>query len=226
MAVPESQLVYNFHMTKKKALKKPTKNPKSTEPIVEVEESIPDTNPEGRPLLFKTPEELQQKIDEYFASCWKEVWVEAVRARYAHLSTTKLNGMAREDAYEWRQQKDHLGNPVLEQVKPYAISALAAYLDTSRQTLINYAARDQFFDTVMRAKARCEAYTEEQLFSGKPATGAIFSLTNNYGYTSKLDLSSGGKPLPPGATVTNNINTLTDDELIKLAAGGKGRASA
>lgn len=203
-----------------------TKSKKTNKPEP-IEEPVQEANPEGRPLLFATPEILQVRIDEYFASCWEEHWTEQLKPEYRRMKAELLHklDLPRDETHEWVPVRDRHGNIISTQVKPYAIAALAAFLDTSRQTLINYANRDQFFDTIARAKVKCEAYTEEQLFSGKPATGAIFSLTNNYGYISKLDLSSGGKPLPQQAAVTNSINTLTDEQLLKLATAGKGRAS-
>lgn len=101
-----------------------------------------EKHPGGRPLKFPTVEDLQQKIDIYFAS---------------------------------------LVNDEGLQIRPALITGLALALDTSRETLLNYASRDEYFDTVARAKLKCECYAEEQLFVGRNPSGAQFAL-KNYGW--------------------------------------------
>lgn len=91
----------------------------------------------GRPLKFKTVEEMQEKIDAYFDEC-------------------------------------------IEKEKPYTITGLALALDTTRETLLDYEDKDEFSDTVKKAKLRCENYAEEFLFKGKNVVGSIFNLKNNY----------------------------------------------
>ena len=69
---------------------------------------------------------------------------------------------------------------VLEQVRPYTISGLAAHLETDRKTILNYSKREKFFPTIKKAQVICEAYAEERLFMGRSPAGAIFNLKNNY----------------------------------------------
>ena len=78
------------------------------------------------------------------------------------------------------------------------ISALAVYLDTSRETLCNYEKKEDFFDTIKRAKDRVIALQEQLAMKGKiNPTVWIFSAKNNLGYTDKkeTDLTTAGKPL-------------------------------
>ena len=100
----------------------------------------------GKPLKFKTVEELEKKINEYFDYCD-------------------------------------------ENKRPYLVTSLALFLDTSRETLNNYEAKTEYFDTINKAKQKILSYAEEQLFkhNGQVA-GPIFSLTNNYSqyYKNKL----------------------------------------
>lgn len=119
----------------------------------------------GRPLLFKTKEELQSRIDDYFESCWEEDEESGKR----------------------------------KQIRPYTVTGLANYLDTSRQTLINYESKEEFFDTIKKAKDLCEQYADEYLYVGKNVAGAIFNLVNNYGWKNKqeTDLTSKGESLQP-----------------------------
>lgn len=64
--------------------------------------------------------------------------------------------------------------------EPYLITGLAVWLDCSRQTLLDYEGKPEFTDTIKRAKEKCEAYSEKQLYQGKNVAGVIFSMTNNY----------------------------------------------
>ncbi len=95
------------------------------------------------------------------------------------------------------------GNGVKEQKRPFTITGLALALDTSRETLINYEHRDEFFDTIKRAKLRIENYAEERLF-GSNVTGVIFNLKNNYGWEDKKEFR---------APVGLDFSYLSDEEL-------------
>lgn len=69
--------------------------------------------------------------------------------------------------------------------RPLTISGLALALDTSRQTLLDYEAKEGFTDTVKKAKLKIENWTEEQLFTNPRTAGIIFNLTNNFGWINK-----------------------------------------
>ncbi len=85
------------------------------------------------------------------------------------------------------------GNVIKTQVRPYTISGLADALDMSRQSLLNYSEKDEFFDTITRAKRKCEVYTEEQLFDKSGVNGAKFSLANNFdGWKEKQKIEHSG----------------------------------
>lgn len=113
----------------------------------------------ARPLIYKTVEEMQNAIDEYFKSC------------------------------EGKPLLDKDGNPVLDKwsrpimigKRPPTVTGLALALGfKSRQALLNYQAREPFNDAVTRAKSRVEQYAEERLFDKDGVTGAKFTLTNNF----------------------------------------------
>ena len=120
----------------------------------------------GRPLKFKTVEDLQQKIDAYFESCWEDVPVMTARGAYL---TKKNPETGEEELVTIRQQ-----------TRPYTITGLAVALETTRETLLDYENKDEYSDTIKMAKARIEQYAEEQLFKAKNPAGAIFNLINNY----------------------------------------------
>lgn len=117
----------------------------------------------GRPLKFQSVDELQTKIDAYFESCFDNVVI----------SIDKETGL-----------------PIRErrQIKPFTITGLAYYLDTNRQTLLNYEKDNQYFDTLSRAKTKIEAYNEEQLYTPKISNGVAFNLKNNFDWVDKHEV--------------------------------------
>lgn len=82
------------------------------------------------------------------------------------------------DEYFAKCDKDH---------EPYTITGLGLALDMSRQDLINYSNKKQFFDTIKKAKARVEHYLEKRLINDTSTTGIIFNLKNNYGWKDKQE---------------------------------------
>lgn len=144
----------------------------------------------GRPPMYKSKEEIQEKIDKYFSDCEGEVL------------------------------KDEQGTPILNKYggviimgsKPPTVTGLALALGFStRQSLLNYQAQDEFLDTITRAKSRVEQYAEERLFDRDGSNGAQFSLKNNFkGWNAdKKEENQQG-----GITIVNNIprpdNSKTD----------------
>lgn len=143
------------------------------------------TNVIGRPLKFDSAEELDCRINAYFDDCDKvedtRVWshdeiVEERKRRVCCLCNRPE-----------RSKGCLLVSGFLKQRRPYTVTGLAVWLDTSRQTLLEYEGevegRDRdpaFADTIKRAKQKIENYAEEKLFDGDyPTRGVIFSLSNN-----------------------------------------------
>lgn len=90
-------------------------------------------------------------------------------------------------------------------IKPLTITSLAVHLDTTRDLLLDYQEKDEFSDTIKKAKQFIHAWTEEQLYRNTQVTGVIFNLKNNYGWKDKTeqDITSAGKPIP----LMNNVLT-------------------
>ena len=87
--------------------------------------------------------------------------------------------------------------------EPYTVTGLGLALDMSRQDLINYSNKEEFFDTIKKAKARVENYLEKRLINDSSATGIIFNLKNNYNWKDRQEID---------ANVNTDIKvTLTDD---------------
>lgn len=75
--------------------------------------------------------------------------------------------------------------------EPLTITGLAIALDTYRQTLMNYEEKDEFFDTIKKAKQRIENFAEKKLYDKDvPTSGVIFNLKNNYGWVDKQEVES------------------------------------
>lgn len=134
----------------------------------------------GRPLHFKSVEELQKQIDEYFKSCW----------------TQKID-MFGNPVFLKNKDGKKTDEKVMVQSKPYTITGLAVFLGTNRETLMNYEEKEEYFDTIKRAKEICHTYAEESLFIGKNPAGAMFNLKNNYGWKdqTQTDITTDGKPI-------------------------------
>lgn len=82
--------------------------------------------------------------------------------------------------------------------KAISITGLAIHLDTFRQTLCNYELKDEFVDTIKKAKQRVENFYEERLTLPNVA-GAVFAL-KNFDWTDKSDLNLGGQKDNPIVT--------------------------
>ena len=115
----------------------------------------------GRKPTFTSAEEMQEKIDAYFASCEPELLRDGD-------GTPLLNKN---------------GEPVYVGGRPMTIQGLALALGfTSRQSLLNYKAKREFVDTVTRARLRVEQYAAERLFDRDAQRGAQFTLAYGFGY--------------------------------------------
>ena len=94
--------------------------------------------------------------------------------------------------------------------KPYTVSGLAYALDISRQTLLNYEEKDEFFDTIKKAKDKIEAQLEENALLGKyNSTFAIFNLKNNYGWQDKQEVDAS---LNKNITIINDLPSDSDED--------------
>lgn len=140
----------------------------------------------GRPKLFKTVEELEEKIQEYFAYCDARVvqgYDNKTNEQFAYVSP-----------------------------EPYTMSGLAYYLGMDRKSLLNYKNTDEFFHTVKAARDRVEMDIDRRLNDkGTFTPGLIFNLKNNFGWKDQTqqDITSGGQPILGGLT---NVQTHHSDQ--------------
>lgn len=145
-----------------------------------------EKNKGGRPPIFTSAEEMQEKIDAYFKECEGHPLTDDA----GNVITTKS------------------GMPIIVGERPLTITGLALALGFStRQSLLNYEEKDEFLDTIKRAKSKVEQYAEERLFDKDGSNGAKFSLANNFkGWAEKQTIE---------ADVNNKVNInieLVDDE--------------
>lgn len=99
--------------------------------------------------------------------------------------------------YKTKEEMQEKINKYFEQCdecnEPYTVTGLGMALDMSRQDLINYSNKDEFFDTIKKAKLRVENYLEKRLINDSSTTGIIFNLKNNYGWKDKQEIEHSGK---------------------------------
>lgn len=127
-------------------------------------------NKMGRPLTFKSVEELEEQIKKYVERC---------------------------------ELKE----------KPMTMSGLACWLNISRQTLVNYSYKEDFFDTINTARLMIQADMEERALGGESnATVTIFSLKNNFGWVDKIETEN------KNTNVNQNLDLghISTEELKKL----------
>ncbi len=101
---------------------------------------------------------------------------------------------------------------------PLTITGLAIALNTSRQTLVNYEEKEEFFDTIKKAKSIIENHIETMALTGKyvPVI-SIFNLKNNFGWKDKTELdhsSSDGSMSPAKVLDTSKISTEALREIV------------
>lgn len=140
-----------------------------------------------RPLKFKTVEELQTKINEYFNSCFELQWKDEI---------------ARDN--EWNKLEDkhwkwiYKPKKIKVMVKIPTITGLAVALNTSRRTLIDYEDmknqseyKEEFSHAIKGAKDFIESLVEEwALMNTLNPTSAIFNLKNNFDWKEKTEVDN------------------------------------
>lgn len=125
-----------------------------------------------RPPKYKTAEELEKVIDDYFESFNSEA------------NVIKLVNKSQEEiGWDYRRLP--------------SVTWLAIYLGhTSRQSLLDYWNRkddktEKFSDSIKRAKLFIENFTEERLLMWKwNATWLIFNLKNNFDWKDKTEVDN------------------------------------
>lgn len=122
---------------------------------------MPDKDVGGRPLLFKTVEDLKKVIDEYFDWC-------------DNRAVKKVDS----DGKEY----------MISSPAPYTMSGLARRIGIDRQTLINYSKKEEFFGTIRAAREKVHEDVESRMLETRNEKGAIFSLKNNFSWKEQQEI--------------------------------------
>jgi len=156
--------------------------------------------PAGRPPAFTTAKDMQKIIDKYFKSC----------------EGTVLKDKDDEVIY------NKYGQPVIIGQKPPTVTGLALALGfNSRQSLLNYAEKEEFVDTITRAKMEIEEYAESRLYDKDGVNGAKFNLINNFrGWRDKQEVDTTISGIMTNIDI--DLNKLTPDQLEQLSNAPKG----
>lgn len=117
------------------------------------------SNKGGRPLKFKTPEELEAKIQEYY---------EWAKDNKKHITITGLAWFLGTNRQTLLNYENSLENDGLSSVEDNV--------------------KVKYVDTIKRAKARIEMECEEGLYHKESVVGTIFALKNNYNYVDKQEV--------------------------------------
>lgn len=114
---------------------------------------------------FKTPAELQAKVDGYFQTCWG--------AKY----------------YNGKPLLDENGEVVKGIIRPYTMSGLARYLNCTVQCLFKYEVnakagliQPEYAEIIADARLRIQEYAEQRLYDREGSSGARFVLETGFGW--------------------------------------------
>lgn len=153
-------------------------------------------------LKYKSPEEMQAKVDEYFAECQGHPLLDD----------------------DGRPVTDKFGYPIILDSKPLTVTGLALALGfTTRQSLLNYQAKsNKFQEIIERAKLRIENYAEMRLYDKDGSNGARFNLQCNFRNWSNdtPDGENGGKEIviveltrknPPPPPIDDSTEEASED---------------
>lgn len=184
------------------------------------------TKSRGRPLNFETVEELKERIEAYFNDCLPhpEEYIsykyhqKSVRKKVRDPKTGKsVTKTVKEDDFSkepYTETKWRISEPKIP-----TVTGLAVFLNTSRQTLLEYEGEvkgrekgEEFADTIKKAKDLIE-HQWEKMLQGNNVTGVIFNLKNNFDWKDKKEQEITN---PDGSL--SPYSQLTAEELRKLAS--------
>lgn len=119
------------------------------------------------PTKFNDAEELQNKIDKFFADCKKDEIIPTVTGLAVALDTSRQ---------------------ILLDYQNFC-------KNTDRLKSLDVTVKRGISDTIKRAKRRIEANYEQELLTARNPAGAIFTLKNNYGWTDRQEVINVNKDI-------------------------------
>jgi len=78
-----------------------------------------------------------------------------------------------------------------EEEEIHTMAGLGYALGMCRQSLLNYSNKDEFLDTIKKARNKVEVYAEKCLY-GNNVAGPIFNLKNNFEWKDKTERQYSG----------------------------------
>lgn len=145
-------------------------------------------HPGGRPLKFQSVEELETQINCYFDDCDK---LEDTRVFSQDEIVTDAEKRVCTNC--WKEERTRgclLVSGRLKLPRPYTVTGLALWLDTTRRTLLDYQTKDEFSHAIMAAKLGSRIMQPNLFDKDTPTRGVIFSLSNNAeGWTEKREVT-------------------------------------
>ena len=119
----------------------------------------------GRPLKFKSPEELEAKINEYYK------WAQDNKKKITVTGLAWYLGTSKQCLLLYQKESDELLKSVPDDVKA------------------------QYRQIITKAKAKIESEYEQLLFDRNTAVGAIFALKNCFKWTDKVEIEQTNKTI-------------------------------
>lgn len=115
----------------------------------------------GRPPTYKSPADMQERVDAYFEAC---------------------EGEMAEDPETGGPMLDKRGQVVYINRRPPTVTGLALALGfMSRQSLLDYEGKNSAYRAILAtAKMRIQQYAEERLYDRDGCMGARFNLAHNF----------------------------------------------
>ncbi|WOI85983.1 terminase small subunit [Rhodococcus qingshengii] len=155
-----------------------------------------EKNKGGRPPKFETVEELEAAISAYF-----------------DMQDPHTEDRLVESGVSDKGETIFMRRKVMTEQKPYTVSGLARALGMSRETLVQYKKNEKFSDSILPAYERCHEFAETQLYS-RNASGASFSLKNNWGWKDRqeVDHTTKDQPIPLLAGIAPAALVVEDED--------------
>jgi hypothetical protein len=145
-----------------------------------------DKNKGGRPPKFNSADEFNKKIKHYFDTITKtDLAFRSVVVGYEDEEQKK-------PIYEQQPVLNNAGEQVsyTTYFEIPSITGLCQHVGITRDTWKAYESREEFIDSIKKAKDKIEKYNIEQLYRKDQVTGIIFNLKNNFGWADKQEIES------------------------------------
>lgn len=145
-----------------------------------------------RPPKFKTPEEMQEKIEDYFKCITLDKPDTYQERVWEELDLTDPEWKRMKWVYETREKLNNAWKPIIdtEWLEIPSILWLCIHIWLHRKNLIEYEKKDEFRNTIKAAKVIIERYNADQLHREKQVTWIIFNLKNNFDWKDKTEVDN------------------------------------